>query len=121
MTELSAAEKQFNNQVKNSPVIKEILDDLSGLKAGQKQLGDDMKTLEQKVDGGFSEIKNVLVDLSKEIRDDKEAKLIEANKSLKDVLNKKQEFSDKIKSGSLLSLFGTVVYFVFDKFGGVIG
>jgi len=117
----SPAEQQFNEQVANSPIVKEIIRDLSGLKVGQIQLGDDMKSLEKKVDNGFNTIATELKSLTDEIRNKKEQDLIKANEDLSAKLDSKQSNSDKIKNGSILSLVGTLIYFAAEKFGALIG
>ena len=118
---LSAAETQFNNQVENTPIVKEILGDLSGLKIGQKQLGDDMKALEKKVDNGFNHIIKSIDDLRDEIKDDKLAKVQNAYDTLIDEKKASKGNIDKVKNGSIISLIGTVLYFAIEKFGHYIG
>ena len=114
---ISSNEMQFNEQVSNAPIVKEILKDLDGLKKGQVKLEDKVESLEKKVDGGFKDLTNEIKSLAKEIRDDKEQKLIEANKKLSDTLDRKQSNSDKIKNGSITGLILAVGGFILENLG----
>jgi len=129
---ISAEEQNFNERVANAPIVKEILDDLSGLKVGQAKLGEDMKSLEQKVDDGFTKITNAMTKLTDEIKSDKEKALLTSNKELKDALKKKEEKeearenrkisnTDKVKTGSILGLASTVGYFLIERLGLFVG
>jgi len=122
----SPAEKQFNEQVANAPIVKEIIKDLDGLKAGQGKLEDRMQSLEKKVDDGFNKMSGALEALTNEIKSDKEKALLESNKELKDALaeieRKKEEKenreisnTDKLKNGSIIALVPTATYFIAEK------
>lgn len=125
---LSAEEKNFNDRVANTPVVKEILDDLSGLKDGQIKIGDDMESLKQEVKEGFAEVKSEfkqdisqiadgLTALATEIKDEKTATLQKSYDKLEVELTRKRKNGDTVKN-TLLGGGGLgFISFILEKLG----
>lgn len=113
----SADEKQFNNQVANSPIVKEIITDLNGLKEGQVKMELRMSAIEDKVDNGFEAMGAKIDKLIDTVTSNKEESLKSQLKKTEDALTVKTTNTDKIKNYSITGLIGTVGAFVLDSLG----
>jgi hypothetical protein len=117
MENQSPAEKQFNNQVANSPIVKEIISDLDGLKEGQIKMEARMQSVEKKVDNGFAEMGAKIDKLVNVVTNNKEEALKTQLKKTEDALRRKTSNSDKLKNYSITGLIGTVATFVLENLG----
>ena len=114
---LSGDTQQFNNKVANSLVVREIIEDLNGLKDGQKNLAAKVDKLTLGSDEILKEIKS----LTTALNDKKTQDLRASNDSLREELKRRRTNADKLKNGvitGLVLLFATVLVdlFVTNKF-----
>jgi len=120
-----------------------IIKDLEGLKKGQEELEDDMKDgfaknketmnshsekisiLDRKVDTVEANIKEFIRTQNREVidevRSDKLKRLEDMLQKKDDELKKKREFMEKIKSGIILIVVGSIASYIAWSFKTVIG
>ena len=111
----SASDINFDNQVANTPIVKEIIKDLDGLKKGQEKMESRMDTLEEKVDNGFAYLASKIDDLAETVTNNKTEALEKKLEKAEKALDRKNTNKENLKNGGLLTLLGGLITMVLEN------